>query len=670
MKIAIVRPFFTFRKGGAERYTIELAQELAARGHAVHVFAHEWDRPEQNDIVYVRVPMARKPSWLRVLTFHWNLRSRLRPDDYDVVLGMTPFAPQAIFWLGDGLYRVWTRAAWRPAPLRWLMCLKRAVMLANLWLERRMLSGGAEHFIANSELVKRQAMAGYQVPPERISVVYPGVDLKRFHPGVRDRWRSEARRELGIDEHAVVLLFVSNNFGRKGLGPLLEALRLVLLPRPTVRLLVAGSGRIRLFKTVARWRGVADRVVFAGATAEIERLYGAADLFVLPTRYDPFAAVCLEAMACGLPVITSSMNGAAEIIDQGKNGLVAGPSGEELARAVRSALAADCLQRMGCLAAETAKTFSHERHVREMLAVLTPAALRLANQKSPEVVSRGPEILFNRAFLPLLEREQLASFSGLLQSDRGEAIEYNLGRRIFRFDLPDESGTKGFYLKPFRARLSLAERWRRLIGLPVSADGMKEWNAILALHRRGLPAVTPVAAGQRITRSVKESFVMTLALDDYLPLDRYLARFQPPLSADQLKQKRALIKKLAAITRQLHWAGYNHRDFYLNHLFVRPPDLDLKIIDLQRVDHRNRRRRRWRIKDLAALHYSSLALSVTDPDRLRFYARYSTPGGNRRVRRRLLKSVLFKSRWIARHDARLEKVRSKTAPFNASFSSR
>jgi UDP-glucose:(heptosyl)LPS alpha-1,3-glucosyltransferase len=674
----MVRPFFTSKKGGAELYAIELARALVAEGHAVDVYAWQWDhgdrrdQPQADKLRHVHVPMARKPSWLRVLTFHWYLRARLRPEEYDVVLGMTPFAPQVIFWLGDGLYRVWTRFAWRPAPLRWLMCLKRAVMLANLWLERRTLSGGAEHFVANSELVKRQAVASYRVPPERISVVYPGVDLKRFNPAVRDRWRSEVRRELGIDEGAVLLLFVSNNFGRKGLGLLLEALRLVAARRPGVRLLVAGSGRIGLFKTIARWRGVSDRVIFAGATATIERFYGAADLFVLPTRYDPFAAVCLEAMACGLAVITSSMNGAAEIVERGKNGLVAGSSGaEELARALRSALEPGSLQRMGRLAAETARRFSHERHVRETLAVLTLVAGRWASQKSLEIVSPGHGMVFNKAFLPLLEREKLASFTALLEGDRAEAIEYNLGRRIFRFELPEASATRGFYLKPSHAPVSALDRCRRLVGLPTVADGMKEWNSIVALHRRGLPVVTPVAAGQRTTRSGKESFVMTLALDDYLPLDRYLAmRFQPPLGAEQLKRKRILIGKVAAITRHLHWAGFNHRDFYLNHLFVRPSDGDLKIIDLQRVDHRKHWRRRWLIKDLAALHYSSLPLPLSNQDRLRFYAVYSALAENRRLRRRFLRSVLLKSRSIARHDARLEKLRSKTAPINASFSSR
>jgi UDP-glucose:(heptosyl)LPS alpha-1,3-glucosyltransferase len=619
--------------------------------------------------------MVRKPSWLRVLSFHWNLRARLRSEEYDVVLGMTPFAPQVIYWLGDGLYRVWTRVAWRPAPVRWLMCLKRAVMLANLWLERSALSGGAEHFIANSQLVKRQALSAYQVPPDRISVVYPGVDLKRFHPEVRDRWRPEVRRELGIAEDNFLLLFVSNNFARKGLAPLLRAFRRVALRQPKLRLLVVGAGRIRRFKALARWLGVSDRTIFTGASPAIERLYGAADFFALPTRYDPFAAVCLEAMACGLPVVTSSMNGAAEVIEQGKNGFVVGVSRvADLADALCSMLEPDCLRQMGRAAAETAKSFSHERHAQEMLAILAAVARRLSERKSLQPVRPAPEVVFNKAFLPLLEREKLASYSALLQSDRAAAIEYNLGRRIFRFDLPENPHAVGFYLKRFHSRLSPMDWCRRLSGMPVIADGMKEWNSILALHRRGIPAVTPVAAGQRITRSAKDSFVATLALDDSLPLDQYLAaRFQPPLSGAQLEQKRELIKKVAGITRQMHWGGFNHRDFYLNHLFVRLEDngkVDLKIIDLQRMDHRNHWRRRWRIKDLAALHYSSLPLPLTDQDRLRFYALYSMPVQNRRARRRLLKSVLFKSRWIARHDARLERVRTKKPSFDASFFSR
>jgi hypothetical protein len=95
--------------------------------------------------------MPRKPAWLRVLLFQINLRRRLRLSDYNVVLGLTPFLPQHVFWLGDGLYRVWVRVAWPMAPVRWLMCLKRTVMAVNLSLERTMLGPATAGFIANSE---------------------------------------------------------------------------------------------------------------------------------------------------------------------------------------------------------------------------------------------------------------------------------------------------------------------------------------------------------------------------------------------------------------------------------------------------------------------------------------------------------------------------------------
>src|SRR5262249_53725115 len=121
LRIALVRPFITAYKGGAERYALDLAEALVACGHKVDVFANQWDRPERADIRYHRVPMAPKPGWLRVLTFHLNLRRVLDRSDYDLVLGMTPFAPQGIFWLGDGLYRVWTRVAWPNPVLRGLL---------------------------------------------------------------------------------------------------------------------------------------------------------------------------------------------------------------------------------------------------------------------------------------------------------------------------------------------------------------------------------------------------------------------------------------------------------------------------------------------------------------------------------------------------------------------
>jgi heptose I phosphotransferase len=147
---------------------------------------------------------------------------------------------------------------------------------------------------------------------------------------------------------------------------------------------------------------------------------------------------------------------------------------------------------------------------------------------------------------------------------------------------------------------------------------------------------------------------MTKGLDGHVALDQYIGEhFAPPLDVRRRGEKRRLIAAAARLTRHFHWLGFNHRDYYLCHLFVRPGDdneNDLRIIDLQRVGYHMPFRARWIVKDLAALHYSSLGLPLTDRDRLRFYALYSC---GQRDRKRQLKWVLRKSAAIARHDLRL-----------------
>ncbi|MGH7852087.1 MAG: glycosyltransferase family 4 protein, partial [Candidatus Binatia bacterium] len=324
LKIAIVRPYLTASKGGAERYARDLIRGLAEAGHDVHVFAHAWDQPEQPGASYNKVAMPRKPAWLRVLLFQINLRRRLRLSDYDIVLGLTPFLPQQVFWLGDGLYAVWARIAWPLAPVRWLMCLKRTVMVVNLSLERKILSPATTGFIANSKLVARQARQFYGVPAEQIAVIYPWIDTQRFSLAARERWRDEMRRDLGIQKDEIVLLFASNNFARKGLAIALRALASIQPGDASLRLIVVGAGSIAGFRRSAKRLGVAGKTSFIGSVSDIERYYAAADIFILPTRYDPCATVCLEAMACGLPVLTTAMNGAAEFIDEGESGFVLG----------------------------------------------------------------------------------------------------------------------------------------------------------------------------------------------------------------------------------------------------------------------------------------------------------------------------------------------------------
>jgi len=175
--------------------------------------------------------------------------------------------------------------------------------------------------ITNSAMVRRDVEARYGLAGERVTVIHNGVDLARFHPRLRASAGVAKRRELGLAPGECAVLFLGTGYARKGLDLVLEAFPQVLAARPEARLVVAGfdSARAR-FEARAAALGLAGRTRFVGGTLAPEELYAAADVYVLPTRYDPFANSTLEALAAGLPVITSTTNGGGELIDPGVHG--------------------------------------------------------------------------------------------------------------------------------------------------------------------------------------------------------------------------------------------------------------------------------------------------------------------------------------------------------------
>jgi heptose I phosphotransferase len=238
--------------------------------------------------------------------------------------------------------------------------------------------------------------------------------------------------------------------------------------------------------------------------------------------------------------------------------------------------------------------------------------------------------------------------------------------------LQDNDAQRYFFLKAHRrervwAGTALA-RYRL-------TEGVKEWRNILALQSAGIPTASPVAAGERvISDGGRESFVMTLRLDGYLPLDRYIAeRFVPPLPPSVRREKLMMIRAVADLARRMHGMGFNHQDFYLCHIFAKIAESglpDLKLIDLQRVGHRRFPKRRWVVKDLAQLYYSSLALPLTRVDRARFLVRYAATASRQAYRRDLLLSIAHKARAIEKHDAKIQARRpsaERSDPFDVSM---
>ena len=321
MKIAFLIHDYAPSRGGQERYLSRLLGALAEGGHDLHLFAARCEAAAGGGFVFHRVPLpATAGPSLKVLLFIRNARRMLATEAWDIVSGFTRFYPLDVFRMGGGIHRVWLREKADTAVGR-LVSYTRPCNWLALHLERRIFDPRrCGRIIANSRLCRDQLLGLYPYPVARVSVVYNGIDHEAFHPRLRAQHRDRVRAALGIPDGAPVALFASNNPGRKGLETAIRAAALATAPQPY--LLVVGRGRTERFAALARELGAAGRIHFLGYRADVRPYYGAADYFFLPTRYDPFANVCLESMACGLPVLTTPMNGASEIVAEGEEGFV------------------------------------------------------------------------------------------------------------------------------------------------------------------------------------------------------------------------------------------------------------------------------------------------------------------------------------------------------------
>jgi UDP-glucose:(heptosyl)LPS alpha-1,3-glucosyltransferase len=327
MRLGLICRPFSFH-GGVETATAGLLSALRAAGHDVELISTRRQQAVPG-LVVRRVWTLRQPSALRLLSFALGARSVAARRGYDLVQSHERTLGQDLYRAGEGCHRGYLeamgrRAGWRPYH-RLVLALERRIFRLRT----------ARHVVAISRQGREEIARRYGTDPERLTLVYNGVDLERFHPDGRDRHRRLAREGLRIGQEAWVVLFVGSGFERKGLGPLLEAF--ARDADRTRRLVVTGKGAIEHYQRVAAGLGVADRVVWTGPHKEVERLYAAADVVALPARYEPFGNVHLEALACGLPVLTSAHAGGAEVVRPGDNGwVVAEPTADLIAEGLRA----------------------------------------------------------------------------------------------------------------------------------------------------------------------------------------------------------------------------------------------------------------------------------------------------------------------------------------------
>jgi UDP-glucose:(heptosyl)LPS alpha-1,3-glucosyltransferase len=355
MRLAFVKKRFSLH-GGAELYLRTMLGELKKEGHDLHVFANDWT--EEPGFRFHKIKIIQATSFLSALTFTKNVACELKHDRFDCIVSFERTEYQDIYRAGDGCHKAWLgiRAEFEPAQRR-ISFKVNPFHLYTLALEKKIFAN-TPVIVVNSMMVKDQIIKYYSTPSEKIIVAYNGVNLDVYTPENRSQWRAEMRRDLNIGDSDKVVLFVGTGFRRKGLETLIRALPLVKTGRTEkVVTLIAGRGGNSFYSGLAARLGVQEDVMFLGPQSEIQKYYAAADIFVLPTIYDPFSNACLEAMASGLPVITTKNNGAAEVLEQGKDGFVTNSVADHTELACKITLALEDAGHMGAMARAKAERF-------------------------------------------------------------------------------------------------------------------------------------------------------------------------------------------------------------------------------------------------------------------------------------------------------------------------
>ena len=339
MKLAIARqrynPF-----GGAERFVEGALSALAQSGEVdLTLLTRSWSesaetaahrRVEIVNPAYKRLPFGRMN---RDRSFADAVGDIIRSGRFDLVQAHERIPGCHIFRAGDGIHAAWLRhrqlglsvigRGWQrldPYHAYTVAAEREMFRHANL-----------RAVICNSAMVAEEIRTEYDVAPEKLHVIYNGVDLDRYSHENLASCRRRARDEFSIPESAPLILYVGSGYQRKGVAPLLSAMRCENLRKMGAYLAVIGEDKhIGHYKQLAERYKISGRVIFAGPQHDVAAWYGAADVFALPTQYDPCPNAALEALAAGLPTLTSPTCGVAELITSPFAGAIVSPQAPEI----------------------------------------------------------------------------------------------------------------------------------------------------------------------------------------------------------------------------------------------------------------------------------------------------------------------------------------------------
>lgn len=345
MRLGIVIDRFDPERGGAERYLGELARRLARRGHEVRAYCRSAARAD--GAVPVEVVARARTRAGREREFAARACERARADGCAPLLGVRHVVDVDVYQPHGGTWAAASEARLRCEPRRWRRAVRAFARKVSAkqryfsWADREVFARNPGLLVlAVSEMVRADVLARYGAHRPRVEVAWPAVDVERFGSAGAGAAGAALRAAHEARPGAPLIAFVGHDFELKGLARAIDALVRSDAFARGARLLVAGRGRRAPYAERARALGAEGSVRFLDAPADVTALLRACDALLHPTRFDPCALATLEALAAGIPAVTTSANGASPLVERGGGRVVGDEAGaESLAAALDSVLA-------------------------------------------------------------------------------------------------------------------------------------------------------------------------------------------------------------------------------------------------------------------------------------------------------------------------------------------
>lgn len=348
--------------GGLEKYASRVALAFAALGSKVSILTTGPTKPPSNPLIsFHPFKTMRWPSFLRMEQFDRYTAEWIEREKPDLVFGMDRNRFQTHFRAGNGVHISYLKSRiFTEGKCKHWMCLMNPMHRKILELEKSAFENPRlQKIIANSYMVKKELLENYKVDPQKIEVIHNGVEWQEMEApfSQRDEAKKELIKKFHLDPDCFHFLFIGNGYLRKGLNVLLQALSR-MKTHPFHLSIVGKDNQIETFQAKAIQLGLKNKVRFFGSIDDITPFYQLSDALVIPSFYDPFANVTVEALAMGLSIVSSKHNGGHEVMTE-KTGIL-----------VENLLAIDSLQNALETCLKSPKTAARAIEIRQSVAHL------------------------------------------------------------------------------------------------------------------------------------------------------------------------------------------------------------------------------------------------------------------------------------------------------------